>query len=264
VIGLRAAVDALWMSGPGLRAQDTLKWWRRRLRFASTTKRAGHCPLCEQATHFVVISDNHRESPICLGCGSVPRQRALAKVVRARFAELTKVRVHESSPSLCTYLFFARHTREYRASYYWPGLTRRNVGVFANVDLRAQPFAAASFDLVVTQDVLEHVPEPMLALREIERTLCPGGVHIFTVPRMDHCDTSPRARLTATGFEHLQPPEYHRDPISRAGTLVVTDWGRDLEALVAAGTSCTCGAEWVCDPQMGIDAPIELFVVQRR
>ena len=44
--------------------------------------------------------------------------------------------------------------------------------------LRAMPFEAQSFDLVLTNDVLQHVPEPELAesVAELRRVLRPGGV----------------------------------------------------------------------------------------
>ena len=43
----------------------------------------------------------------------------------------------------------------------------------------ALPFADASFDIVACCDVLEHVDDPSLVIREIARTLKPGGVFCY-------------------------------------------------------------------------------------
>jgi ubiquinone/menaquinone biosynthesis C-methylase UbiE len=49
-------------------------------------------------------------------------------------------------------------------------------------DAREMPFESKSFDLVVCSEVLEHVPDPELAIEEIRRVLRPGGFAIITVP----------------------------------------------------------------------------------
>ncbi len=43
-------------------------------------------------------------------------------------------------------------------------------------DIEKQTFADESFDIVITQDVFEHLFHPGAAAREIARTLRPGGL----------------------------------------------------------------------------------------
>lgn len=49
-------------------------------------------------------------------------------------------------------------------------------------DAAALPFADATFDTVMLLDVLEHVAEPEVALREVARVLAPGGRLLLTIP----------------------------------------------------------------------------------
>ena len=45
----------------------------------------------------------------------------------------------------------------------------------------ALPFASASFDIIVSWDVVEHVRSPSRMLHEFQRVLVPGGVAVITV-----------------------------------------------------------------------------------
>jgi SAM-dependent methyltransferase len=57
----------------------------------------------------------------------------------------------------------------------------RYVGVLRG-DATRLPFADASFDGVVTSEVLEHIPDDVGAIAELTRVLKPGGVLAATVP----------------------------------------------------------------------------------
>jgi SAM-dependent methyltransferase len=60
-----------------------------------------------------------------------------------------------------------------------PGVVQLDIVDFPNVDVVAGsaelPFADASFDSVICENVIEHVPDPFVLIAEIERVLKPGG-----------------------------------------------------------------------------------------
>jgi SAM-dependent methyltransferase len=97
-------------------------------------------------------------------------------------------------------------------------------------NLEKMTFANESIDLHITQDVVEHVFHPSKVWKEIERTLKPGGAHVFTVPIVNKTDPSRlRAKMGENGqITHLYPALYHGNPISKEGTLVTIDWGFDI------------------------------------
>lgn len=49
-------------------------------------------------------------------------------------------------------------------------------------DVTAIPVPDASFDVILCTEVLEHVPEPILALKEFGRILTPGGKLLLSAP----------------------------------------------------------------------------------
>jgi SAM-dependent methyltransferase len=77
---------------------------------------------------------------------------------------------------------FAGRISRYIGMEYSPDAGYR--GNLADVcgDAAAIPIAAASVDTVLCTEVLEHVPDPDLVVREIVRVLKPGGVVICTAP----------------------------------------------------------------------------------
>lgn len=106
----------------------------------------------------------------------------------------------------------------------------------------APSFAAASFDVVVSCDVLEHVPDHRRALAAAARVLAPDGVLLLTVPFVHlQATTVVRAEPTADGVRHLLPPVRHHDPLRREGVLVFHDFGWDLldDARAAGFASAT-------------------------
>ncbi|HLY57369.1 MAG TPA: class I SAM-dependent methyltransferase [Stellaceae bacterium] len=118
----------------------------------------------------------------------------------------------------------------YVRSYFWsdlaPGAIRAGV---RNEDLRSLTFPSASFDLVITSDVMEHIFDYRKAFEEIHRVLRPGGRHVFTIPTRWPLDpqTTALARDVGGNIVHLAAERYH---VAGDGSksLVVTDFGEDL------------------------------------
>ncbi|MBI1353801.1 MAG: methyltransferase domain-containing protein [Acidobacteria bacterium] len=67
------------------------------------------------------------------------------------------------------------------------------------------PFADDSFDVVVSQEVFEHLPDPWMALREVRRILKPGGRLYLQVPFVIGYHSGPADywRFTHQGLERL-------------------------------------------------------------
>jgi SAM-dependent methyltransferase len=58
----------------------------------------------------------------------------------------------------------------------------RSCGEVIEGSVLEMPFEAASFDLAVSLDVIEHLEDDLSALRELRRVVAPGGALLVTVP----------------------------------------------------------------------------------
>jgi len=58
----------------------------------------------------------------------------------------------------------------------------RQLGEVIAGSVLEMPFADGSFDLAVSLDVIEHLEDDLAALRELRRTVAPGGALLITVP----------------------------------------------------------------------------------
>jgi SAM-dependent methyltransferase len=108
-----------------------------------------------------------------------------------------------------------------------------------NQNLERLTFEEASFDIVVTSDVMEHVRLDDLAHREIRRVLRPGGVYLFTVPHVRGGETITKVRVPDPAKpardEVVGEPEYHGDTNSPGGrALAYRVYGSDLDRRLEA------------------------------
>ena len=226
----------------------------------------GFCPICEAKTVFVIRKDWLRDFYHCARCGSIPRWRALIQVLQTHFPDWRTLRMHESSPGGASSEKLKRESQNYIASHFFSDVTAGQVkNGFRCENLEQQTFADAEFDLVITQDVFEHILNPARALSEIARTLKPGGAHVFTVPWYYWKQTLVRAVEENGSIRHLETPDYHGNPIDPNGSLVVTEWGWDLCGFIFEHSGLQTTAVRIQDRYRGIEAEfIEVFISRKQ
>ncbi len=101
---------------------------------------------------------------------------------------------------------FAPHIERYIGIDYPPtGGDRTQINATIYADSTHLPLRDRCADTVLTTQVLEHVPEPLLMLREVRRVLRPGGKLIMTAPFVWGEHETPRDfyRYTSYGLQYL-------------------------------------------------------------
>lgn len=189
----------------------------------------GHCAICSAGTLFIESGDDLRECYVCFHCLSIPRWRALFAKLEDLFPNWRELKILESSPAGACSKRIASECPGYVPTHFFPNVPTGTLhdGVRCE-DLERLTFADESFDVVLTQEVMEHLFDPQAAFAEIARVLKPGGVHLFTVPYLNNAPTVVRAQRRGSQVQHILEPAYHGNPIDDNGSLVVTDWGSDI------------------------------------
>ncbi len=91
-----------------------------------------------------------------------------------------------------------------------------------NVDIQNTHFQNNFFDLILHTDVFEHVPDAVIAEKEIVRILNKNGAIIFTAPfEYDRDTDNLYAEYINNKIKYYQEPIYHEDPISEDGKCLV-------------------------------------------
>lgn len=186
-----------------------------------------------------------RERSVCRRCGSSMRSAILGKAllhvaqsnrgVTARSlsalmqsSAMYSLSIAEINSAGSLHKYLQGHPRLYYSEY---GSADPSV---PHEDIQALSLSDGSFDIVITSETLEHVPDPIRALGEIRRVLKPGGAHVFTIPVIpDGRATVTRAVLVNGELVHCYEPSYHGPPGPRhPDRLVFHEFGLDFEHLI--------------------------------
>ena len=205
----------------------------------------GYCVPCSQKVPLLVDMQsggerqgnawqpNWRERLECPRCHMTNRQRLIAALIKQELDVHHKKHVYFMEHVTPIYKWatetFKNHHiigSEYLGHEYESGAIIQGI---RHEDVENLSFSDASLDLIVSNDVFEHVPHPARAFAECARVLKAGGVMLATIPFHSSNDQSvSRAKIVDGQLEHLLPPSYHGNPVSADGSLVFTDFGWDL------------------------------------
>jgi len=204
-------------------------------------KLKGFCNLSGHATEFIVSSDNLRESLVSTVSSSINRNRqlicALSMAIfghpRATLAATAahinqnqlKVFIAEANSVLSSFLERKLKRKLFVCSEYFGPAHQSGeiVNGILHEDLLRTSFADETFDVVITGEVLEHVPDAVAAEKELMRILKPGGIYCFTVPFLPAADHDLiLADVDEHGnVRHFAEPQFHLDSLRpQEGILV--------------------------------------------
>jgi len=236
---------------------------------------SGYCVGCRKVMPLRVdlnwgdgIKPNWRERLQCT-CGLNNRVRAALDFLETLTGNKPEPRIYATEQ--LTSLYHQLRTRyphaigsEFLRDNTACGMT--NAAGIRHEDLTRLTFPTASMDMVLSFDVLEHVPDFRTALAEIARVLTPGGYLLASFPfDANQAKTVVRASFNAEGtLVHHLPPEYHGDPVDSSGCLCFQVFGWDvLDEMRAAGFADAYTVfYWSVD--RGHLGPNQLLIVGRR
>jgi SAM-dependent methyltransferase len=179
-----------------------------------------------------------RNDGLCIWCGSASRTRHVVKNILHAFRGRGILKLSDFSKSDDIFVYntssqspIARKmgaSKNIVVSEYFddckPGEFKN--GILCQ-DLEQLTFRDEQFDLVISEDVFEHVKEWRKGFLEVHRVLKKNGAHVFSIPFYFDRKTEELFTLDNGAYQLREPIEYHGDPIR--GTIpCFVHFGYDL------------------------------------
>jgi len=190
----------------------------------------GQCHICGSNVGFL-IADNATlsRSAQCSSCKASIRSSDIAKCISQIYADgkllqnakkMRDLHILNCCPQGSLHGILSS-LPYYQSSEFFPDVPsgEKSPEGMLCVDLHNILFDDNYFDLIITEEVLEHVADPSKVFSEISRVLKAGGYHVFTVPVKEAGETRNRNGLR---------PVYHPAPFNKEGSLVYNEWGFDI------------------------------------
>ena len=194
----------------------------------------GYCNICGRQTIFLNISPwGKRNSYYCLYCKSISRERHIAKIVIDSYFKTkslkdavksnNRIRIYSAAVNDAFYKILFYNYKDFYCSFYLDRNYKQNPPRMLFQDIQKLTYPDNFFDIVITQDVLEHVKNYKQAFFEIKRVLKKGGVHIFSIP-FDFFNKTKHYYEEREQFDnkHIEGKVFH------GKYLVYTEFGNDL------------------------------------
>lgn len=165
----------------------------------------------------------------CVRCGANGRYEMLAMIIRQMDQKFMKAQsIVEFDPNSPLRRILNRYGEIYMRTFYDEGVVLGSMcyGGAICQDIQRLTFQDKSVDIMISSDVMEHVPDFEQVICEVRRVLRDQGVYLFTVPMAEK--TRQRARLVDDKIEYIMPPHYHLDPLDSNGALVFWEFGPDF------------------------------------
>jgi predicted SAM-dependent methyltransferase len=157
------------------RRRLAIAWLHDRRQFAEP-RLPRTCPICGYTGVFVSVGHPPRWDARCLNCGSRERHRLLWLWVRRDGGNrLAGKHILHFAPEKVV-------MRQMRGNPLYETADLHQSGVTHTVDITNVALPDGSYDVVIANHVLEHIPDDRQAMRELFRLLRPGGMALLTVP----------------------------------------------------------------------------------
>lgn len=137
-------------------------------------------PEIEKAINSNKVIAGFGDNVFCPRCGSKNRERLLKAVIETWLDTRGKKILH-FSPEQHLYRFLEKIASVTTVDIS-PGFYRHIDKRIAYADATRLPFEDKTFDMVIANHILEHIPEDHLAMKEMHRVLKDDGTAILQVP----------------------------------------------------------------------------------